>query len=182
VIIRRETPADVPAVQAVTEAAFGRPFEADLLARLRAGEGWLPPLSLVATTPGAEGEVIGHVVCSRGHAGSRPALGLGPISVRPDRQGRGVGLALMHAALGAADALGEPLVALLGSPDFYGRFGFRTSTDHGIDPSDPEWGAFFQVRTLAAHDPADPGLRGTFRYATAFDEPEPDRPDRPDMS
>ena len=43
----------------------------------------------------------------------------GPLSVRPDRQRRGVGSALMHAVLGAADALGEPLVALLGSTAYY---------------------------------------------------------------
>jgi putative acetyltransferase len=167
-IVRRETQADVPAVQAVTRAAFGRPLEAELLAALRESGAWLPPLSLVAVDPGngGDGEVVGHVVCSRGHVGSVPALGLGPVSVRPDRQGRGVGLALMHAVLGAADALGEPLVALLGSPDFYGRFGFGPAADHGVASPDPEWGAFFQVRPLAAYDPA---LRGAFRYAAAFD-------------
>lgn len=42
------------------------------------------------------------------------ALGLGPLAVRPDQQGQGVGQALMHAVLGAADALGKPFVALLG--------------------------------------------------------------------
>jgi putative acetyltransferase len=180
VIIRRETTADIPAVHAVTEAAFDRPFEAELLARLRLSTAWLPPLSLVAIDPeDGEGEVVGHVVCSRGHVNGgetalapAPVLGLGPISVRPDQQGRGIGHALMHAVLGAADALGEPLVALLGSPDFYPRFGFRPGTDHGIAPPDPEWGIFFQVRLLTAYDPA---VRGTFRFATAFDEPEPAR-------
>ena len=52
-------------------------------------------------------------------------LALGPLSVRPDRQRQGVGSALMHAVLGAADALGERLVALLGSTAYYPRFGFR---------------------------------------------------------
>ena len=37
-----------------------------------------------------------------------PALALGPLSVRPDSQRRGVGSALVHAVLGAADALDEP--------------------------------------------------------------------------
>jgi predicted N-acetyltransferase YhbS len=44
--------------------------------------------------------------------GSVPALGLGPIGVVPGHQNRAVGHALMHAVLGAADALDEHLVAL----------------------------------------------------------------------
>ncbi|WP_344630973.1 N-acetyltransferase [Streptomyces glaucosporus] len=172
-LIRRETPADVPSVRAVTGAAFaGRaqtpvPVEVTLLDELRGCDGWLPALSLVAE--GADGAVVGHVVCTRGHVGQRPALGLGPLSVHPGHQRRGIGSALVHTVLGAADALGEPLVALLGDPAYYGRFGFRTSTEYGIDPPDPAWGRYFQVRTLAAYGPEDPALHGTFAYAEPFD-------------
>ena len=86
------------------------------MSRLRADPGWLPALSLVAVTDDA---VIGHVVCTRAFVDDTPALGLGPISVLPDRQDGGVGHALMHSVLAAADASGEPLVALLGDPAFY---------------------------------------------------------------
>ncbi|MFJ2572488.1 GNAT family N-acetyltransferase [Streptomyces halstedii] len=168
-LIRRETPADVPAVRAVTAAAFATPetpvpVEVTLLDELRTCDGWLPELSLVAL--GDKDEVAGHVVCTRGRVGTVPAVGLGPLGVHPGHQRRGVGLALVHTVLGAADALGEPLVALLGSPAYYGRFGFRAGTDHGIAAPDPAWGAYFQVRTLTAHDPA---LRGTFAYAEPFE-------------
>jgi putative acetyltransferase len=71
----------------------------------------------------------------------------------------------MHAVLGAADALGEPLVALLGEPGFYGRFGFVTAASLDIAAPDPAWGNYFQVRTLTAYTPE---LTGTFRYADAF--------------
>jgi putative acetyltransferase len=169
VLIRRETPADVPSVSTVTAAAFAKPetpvpVEVTLLDELRTCNGWLPELSLVALSD--KDEVVGHVVCTRGHVGTAPALGLGPLSVHPDHQRRGVGLALVHTVLGAADALGEPLVALLGSPAYYGRYGFRTSTDYGITAPDPAWGEYFQVRTLTAHDPA---LRGVFKYAEPFE-------------
>lgn len=164
-LIRRESGRDVPAIRAVTAAAFApRAAEAALVDGLRASQAWLPPLSLVAVTE--TGEIAGHVVCTRGHAGDVPALGLGPLSVRPDQQRRGVGSALMHAVLAAADALGEPFVALLGSPAYYARFGFATSTGYGIKPPDPAWGAHFQVRTLSAYRP---GTGGTFRYAEPFD-------------
>jgi putative acetyltransferase len=169
VLIRRETPADIAAVRAVTTAAFGKqgtpiPAEAVLVDELRDCEGWLPELSLVAVNE--RGEVVGHVVCTRGHIDAAPALGLGPLSVRPDHQRRGAGLALVHTVLGAADALGEPLVALLGSPAYYGRFGFHPSTRYGITPPDPSYGEYFQVRTLSAYVPT---LRGTFAYAAPFD-------------
>ncbi|MFS8200438.1 GNAT family N-acetyltransferase [Streptomyces sp. CWNU-52B] len=169
-LTRRETPADVAAARAVIAAAFAEPgtpdpVEATLLDALRTCDGWLPPLSYVAVDE--KEEVVGHVVCTRGHVDGVPALGLGPIGVRPDTQRHGAGLALMHAVLGAADALGEPLVALLGSPAYYGRYGFRPGTELGILPPDPSWGEYFQVRTLTAYEPT---LRGTFRYAKPFDD------------
>ena len=74
------------------------PPEARLIDELRAGPAWLPALSLVAVTPA--GEVIGHVLGTRGHVGQDPVVALGPLAVRPDQQRRGVGSALMHAVLG----------------------------------------------------------------------------------
>src|SRR5437868_3584263 len=124
VIVRREAPADVSAARAAQVAAFGKedasdePAEARLLDALRVCDGWIPALSIVAEL---DAGVVGHVVTTRAFVGDTPVLGLGPIGVLPSHQGHGVGLALMHATLGAAEALGEPLIALLGSTDYYSR-------------------------------------------------------------
>jgi putative acetyltransferase len=171
VLIRRETDRDTDVIRVVTAAAFARdqrpgqiPPEARLIDELRAGPAWLPALSLVAVTHA--GEVIGHVLGTRGHVGQDPVLALGPLSVRPDRQRHGVGSALMHAVLGAADALGQPLVALLGDPAYYRLFGFELSTDYQITPPRPHWQPHFQVRVLSTYDPR---LRGMFTYPEPFD-------------
>jgi putative acetyltransferase len=171
-VVRREQPLDEPTVRAIQVAAFRRPDaapgeeppEAALLDGLRTSDGWIPALSLVAVV---DEEVVGHVVCTRGLVlPDAPVLGLGPIGVRPDLQGRGIGSALVHAVLGAAGALDETLVALLGSPGYYARFGFVPSTSLGIDPPEESWGDHFQARPLAAYDAS---VRGTFRYAEPFE-------------
>ena len=164
VLIRREAARDSAVIHAITAAAFSRPGqspgqdppEAGLVGELRASPAWLPHLSLVAVT--AADEVIGHVLCTRGHAGTVPVLALGPLTVRPDRQRRGVGSALMHAILGAADALGEPA--------YYRRFGFRPAADYQITPPRPGWHLHFQVRVLTAYQP---WMHGMFAYPEPFD-------------
>jgi putative acetyltransferase len=175
-LIRREVPADRDAVAGVLSAAFRAPGFRDALAAdvepaetglvdaLRASPEWIPALALVAEDAGV---ITGHVVCTRGWVDGRPAVGLGPLAVTPDRQRAGTGSALMHAVLGAADALGEPLVALLGDPGYYHRFGFRPAAQLGVAPPVPDWAPYFQVRPLAAYTPE---LRGTFRYASPFDD------------
>jgi putative acetyltransferase len=173
-VIRTEEPSDIDAIRQVTADAFrhaehrapdvdGQPGEAALVDWLRADAGWIPDLSLVAEFDGA---VIGHVVATRGYVGEWPALGLGPLSVHPDHQRRGIGSALVNELLSRAGRRGETVVALLGDPNYYRRFGFRESTWFSIQPPHDEWGHHFQALTLPAHDPL---MRGRFRYAAPFD-------------
>lgn len=141
----------------------GEPAEARLVDELRRCDGWMAELSWVAES---DDRVVGHNVSTRGFVGDVPCLGLGPIGVAPDRQGRGLGSALMYAMIGAADALDQPLIALLGDPAYYSRFGFVTSADVGIEPPEPAWGVHFQVLRLTAWTPS---IAGEFRYATPFE-------------
>jgi putative acetyltransferase len=168
VFIRREAARDRDDVHAVHAAAFRPPgggvaAEARLVDELRADGDVVRALSLVAQ----QGiEVVGHVVCSRGHIDGQPTLGLGPLGVVSIHQRRGIGHALMHGVLAAADALDEPCVVLLGDVTYYSRFGFELAEPLGVHPPSPDWTEHFQLRRLTAWTQT---LRGTFRYAPAFD-------------
>jgi putative acetyltransferase len=170
VIVRRERSADHDAVRALHAAAFRPPgagegdvvVEARLTDELREDAGFLPHLSLVAVDGGA---VVGHVIATRGWLEPLgvPVLGIGPVGVLPAAQGRGTGTVLVHALLAVAEAAGERLAALLGSPGYYRRFGFVPSAEVGVVPPDPAWGEHFMARRLAG-----PRAEGTFRYAEPF--------------
>ncbi len=137
--------------------------EARLVDELREDSGFLPHLSLVAD----DGDrIVGHVIATRGwlEPFGAPVLGLGPLGVHPDAQGHGVGTALVHALIAVAKASDETLVALLGAPAYYGRFGFAAATELGIQAPDPGWGKHFQARQLSGSP-----LTGRFRYAGPFD-------------
>jgi putative acetyltransferase len=164
VLIRREAPADIGPIDDVHRQVFASSVEADLLGALRADPGWVPALSLVAED--AAGAVAGHVVCTEGAVGETPVVGLGPIGVRPALQRTGVGKALMHAVIAAADALEYPMVVLLGHLDYYPQFGFVPASQLGVLAPEPKWGDHFQARPLATWHA---GVVGTFRYAAPFE-------------
>ena len=126
VSIREAEAADLERVLLVEREAFGGPDEADMVRAVRDLEG---SVGLVALD---EGTIVGHVQLSRAWIGAGPVLSLGPIGVLPARQGRGIGSALVVAALEAARARGEIAVILLGSPAFYPRFGFLPGSRFGL--------------------------------------------------
>ena len=161
--VRPETPTDYDAVAAVTEAAFGKPQEARMVEAIRASDGFVPELSLVADT---DGEIVGHIILSYvSLEDGQRLLELGPISVRPDRQGKGIGGALIRAALAVADERGEPLVLVLGQPSYYPRFGFRRASALGIIPPDGIPDEAWMATTLPAYRP---DLRGRVIFPPAF--------------
>ena len=109
--------------------------------------------------------VVGHVTASQATVATDPVVAVGPIGVLPDHQGTGIGSALMDALLAAADAADVTLIVLLGAPQYYSRFGFRSATELGVIPPEPEWGDAFQARPLTAYTDS---VAGQFQYASAF--------------
>lgn len=160
--IRPERPEDADAIRAVTQAAFAGAShssgtEAAIVDALRAA-GALT-VSLVALQNGA---VAGHVAFSPvtidGKAGAW--FGLGPVSVRPDRQRAGVGRALIGQGLDRLKRMGAEGCVVLGDPGYYGRFGFQSDRALRYADVPPE---YFQRLVFAG-----PAPRGEVAYHPGF--------------
>lgn len=146
VVVRDETGADVAAIAAVTVAAFAtleisRKTEQHVVEALRSA-GALA-VSLVAEL---DGRVVGHVAFSpvTMSDGTPDWYGLGPVSVAPDCQRRGIGTALISAGLARLGALGARGCCLVGHPGYYERFGFANVPDLVHEGVPPE--VFFALR------------------------------------
>jgi predicted N-acetyltransferase YhbS len=122
--IRQEKRADIPAREALLDAAMGPGRFAKASERLREGRMPASGLSFVATE---NGRVIGTVRLWHVNAGpKRPALLLGPLAVAADARGCGVGSALVQYALEQASRSGAGAVLLVGVAPYYSRFGFSS--------------------------------------------------------
>jgi putative acetyltransferase len=152
VIVRQELPQDERALAALIDAAFRDTETSEFTARLRASPGYVPELTFVADD---DGELVGFTMLSYVGAGDRDVLILTPMAVRPDRQRAGIGKQVVRAAIGAAEARGEPVVLVEGVPSYYPQFGFVSAARLGFDPPDsriPD--AAWMALPLSAWDPA----------------------------
>jgi putative acetyltransferase len=161
--IREERAGDEARVAELVEAAFGQPEEARLVEALRRDAD--PTLSLVAEV---EGRIAGHIFFSPVAiecAGAPPCGGLAPVAVDPERQGLGIGSALVRAGLVRCPDLGWRAVFLLGNPAYYGRFGFELAAPTLRYESEAFDSAFQKIELEPG---VLSGLHGFVRYHPAF--------------
>jgi putative acetyltransferase len=160
--IRKETAADVLGIEAVTISAFLKAphtshTEQFIVSALRkAGK---LTVSLVAD---ANGKVIGHVAVSPVSIsdGASAWFGLGPISVTPEHQRRGVGSRLMREALRILREQGAAGCVLLGEPEYYSRFGFQVDQNLVLPDVPPGYFQAISFDSSRAH--------GSVSYHEAF--------------
>lgn len=160
--IRLERPGDEDVIHDLTQAAFApmsysSKTEGAIIRALRA-RGDLT-LSLVAEEDGA---IVGHVAFSPvtidGHYDDW--FGLGPISVRADRQRQGIGRMLIREGIHELKALGANGCALVGDQAVYKGAGFVSDgrlTYEGV----PD--IYVQYLTLSGHGPS-----GRLTFSPAF--------------
>ena len=150
--IRTEQPADIEAISRITEAAFrGHPYsqgtEQFIINALR--KAGALTISLVAEV---DGKVAGHIAFSPVEIsdGSKDWYALGPVSVAPQYQRRGIGSALVRAGLEELKQLGAQGCVLVGDPGFYDRFGFGSRPDLSMEGIPQEFVLSFSLRAIAA--------------------------------
>jgi len=161
--IRPERPGDENAIGEVTRQAFeSHPYshqtEHFIIEALR--KAGALSVSLVAEQAG---QVVGHIAFSPAliEDGSSDWYGLGPVSVLPELQGKGIGRALMEQGLAKLRELGASGCILVGDPALYTRFGFANTSALVLDGVPPE---FFLSLSLGAAS-----ARGKVKFHAAFD-------------
>ena len=156
--IRPATLDDAEAITALTDAAFGTPEEAQIIAQLAQDGDSLA--SLVAHN---DREILGHIQFFKVWVdGEDIACGLGPVSARPDVQKRGIGAGLIRFGLTLMEGAGRSHCFLLGHADYYPRFGFSAELAATFDS--PWSGPNFMAIKLTETGPTS----GTLRYPAAF--------------
>mgnify|MGYP001413824289 FL=1 len=162
-LIREEREDDLVAIAEVTASAFADLAHSDqteheILDRLRAA-GALA-ISLVAIEADA---LIGHVAFSPVTISGlhNRWFGLGPVSVHPRHQRRGVGSALIRRGIEQLRSRGAAGCVVLGDPAYYYRFGFEHDPGLRFEGAPPEY--FMRLNLAAAEPPT-----GTVEYAPAF--------------
>jgi len=130
-IIRNEMASDIEAIAEVTIAAFrnlsvSNQTEQFIIKALRAANALT--ISLVAEI---DGRVVGHIAFAPVTIsdGSLNWYGLGPVSVLPEYQKKGIGKSLIQKGLSLLKGIGGQGCILVGDPNYYKRFGFRNIPD-----------------------------------------------------
>ena len=127
IIIRNEIDADIDAITEVTVAAFktleiSNHTEQFIVEALRANNALT--VSLIAE---ADGHVVGHVAFSPVTIsdGTLNWYGLGPVSVLPEQQHKGIGKSLILEGISRLKDLNAKGCCLVGHPDYYRKLGFK---------------------------------------------------------
>ncbi len=160
--IRQEAPSDIEGISLVVESAFQRTLEAQLVSLIRSREQSL--LSLVAVL---DGGIVGHVMLSPIELNPAPKgdfAAIAPLSVLPRHQGNGIGIMLMRSAIAESRDLGFAALFLLGSPNYYPRFGFTASHIRN------EYGATDAFMHLELEAMSLQSTQGKAKYVSAFQE------------
>ena len=169
--MRAETPADIPARNALIGRAMGPNWRRKASHRLRSGR--VPSEGLAFVALDAAGGVVGTVRLwdVRAGEGGPAALLLGPLAVDPAVKGAGIGSALMDLAIGEARRLGHRAILLVGDAPYYARFGFGAEKTGGLAMPGPYERERFLALELAAGALA--AARGTLQATGRKKKPAP---------
>ena len=164
-LVRPEQSGDEHAITRVHDAAFGQTDESRIVDAIRrAGHS---NISFVALDGSG---IVGHIFFSPvAIEASQPVssvMGLGPMAVLPEMQRRGIGSWLVREGLQECARSGCRAVVVVGHPQYYPRFGFRTASSFGLRCEYPVPDEVFMAIELEAGALAGGG--GLVRYLPEF--------------
>lgn len=156
-------------VEAFSGSEYGYQNEAELVEKIRAEDTYLKELELVEVI---EGKMVGHALLSQAVIQNETkevinkGLVLAPLSVLPTHQGKGIGKRLIK-ALEEKVANQYSFISILGSPSYYGRFGYEEAAHFGIKAPFEVPSEYFLIKEMKVNRLGN--SQGTLRYCKAFD-------------
>jgi len=154
IIIRKASHPDFQITENITRETFWNLYipecnEHLVLHNLRKGKNYISELDLIAVF---ENTIIGHIVSTTAiikdsQNNEHLILCVGPLSVLPDYQNKGIGSKLLNESINVAKELGYKGMILYGNPGYYHRFGFRNAQEYGISTKDGQnFGPFMVLK------------------------------------
>jgi predicted N-acetyltransferase YhbS len=152
-----EQPEHAQAIDTLVAAAFGPDRFHKTVYTLRDGVAPIPDLGWVALD--ADGALRASIRYWPIAIGGRwPAVLLGPVAVRPEQQGKGMGKALIRRTLALATSLGHRICVLVGDREYYEPFGFANAARLGLEL--PGWVDLDRFQAMALAPGALTGVTG----------------------
>ena len=172
ITIRHEKEEDYSEVENMTREAFWDLYKPGcdehlLVRQLRKSEAFLPELDYVAV----DGDtIVGNIIYTKAiiesESGQATVLCMGPLTVLPSQQRKGIGSSLLRHTVEKAKEIGYLAIVIFGSPAYYHRFGFRNAKQYHIQTSDGNNFDAFMVLDLSDNGLAN--ISGRFFEDAAF--------------
>lgn len=145
-----------------------------VLHQLRKSKCYIEELDFVAISKGI---IIGHIISTKARVidkqgKAHEVLCVGPFSVRPSFQNKGIGSRLMDHTIYVAEQLDYTGMILFGDPNYYHRFGFVNAQKYEITTKDDQNFEPFMALELQEDGLAD--VKGKFFEDEAFTTNEDD--------
>lgn len=121
------TDVDDSKIGALLDNAFGTDRHGRTAYMLRKNATAIEHLSFAYTD---DGQLVGSIQCWPIKVHDAPLILVGPVAVATSRQNEGIGRSLMDAMLSATSHRDAPM-AMIGDPEYYGRFGFSAEGTSG---------------------------------------------------
>ena len=136
--------------------------EQDLVVALRNSDSFIPELSLIAVK---EDKIIGYILFTKIKIGNYEELALAPLAVLPEYQKQGIGSMLIEQGHKIAKKLGYHYSIVLGSENYYPKFGYIPAIQCGIQaPFEVPNENFMAVKL----NNTDTEIKGIVQYAKEF--------------